>query len=90
MWKLHVRTFEEQDRAKNKWRPVLEHTFFGSTKEEALHYSESHAKTDSFYRAIGGHVAAQGAYDGHDPAIVRANFKGIRTFSEATLRSTRR
>ncbi len=90
MWKLHVRTYEEQDRAKGTWRPVLEHTFFGSTKEEALHYSESHNKTDSFYRSIGGHVAAKAAYDGHDPAIVRADYKGIRAFSEATLRKSRR
>ena len=30
--------------------PVVQHNFFGRTKNEALHYFDSHMKTDAFLR----------------------------------------
>lgn len=83
MFRIHVKTYE---RTPTSWRLVLEHTFVGKTLREALHYSESHAETDSFYRDSGGANAARilrhfaGAR-----AITYGSYKGITTRSDAEV-----
>lgn len=51
MHKLHIRTYEVDD--KGKATPVLEHVFYGRTKAQAIHYARSHGKSDSFFKTCG-------------------------------------
>lgn len=69
MWALHVRTYELGE--DNNWRAVLEHIFFGETKEEALHNSLSHSKSDRFYYGCGFAKERR-----------PANWRGITCYSE--------
>jgi len=47
LWVL-VHSIYEQDVGDDY--PVVRHSFYGKTPAEALHYYESHLKTDSFLR----------------------------------------
>jgi hypothetical protein len=85
MWKLWVRTYEYQEEGEEPTL-VLEHSFFGKTREEALHYSESHSKTDSFYRDTGGHRAASESYRVNGPVLLKGAFRGIRTLTDAEFK----
>jgi len=88
MVKLHVRTFELQD---GKWVPVLDHTFFGITQADALQYSESHSKTDSFYRDSGGARAALVSFNQRGNFVItRGQFRGVVTQSEAEFKTVKR
>lgn len=69
MWALHVRTFELGD--DGQWSPVVEHLFFGETKQEALRVSFSHSKTDTFYNGCGFAKERR-----------PANWRGITCYSE--------
>ena len=40
--------------------PVVEHVFYGRTRDEAVHYFHSHMKTDSFLRGC----ETKGRWDG--------------------------
>lgn len=87
MWKLLVRTYEKQG---GKDVLVLEHSFFGKTREEALHYSDSHAKTDSFYSGTGGALAARESHHLQSVVIVKGRYKGIETVTDAEFRKRKR
>jgi len=88
-WKLWVRTYEYQDEG-DQPTLVLEHSFFGKTREEALHYSESHSKTDSFYDMTGGAVAARAAYKNRQVVLLKGMFRGIRTLTDAEFKKRKR
>lgn len=47
MFRLLARTWEWNG---ERWRLVLDHVFYGETREEAAHYMESHTKADAFLR----------------------------------------
>lgn len=79
-WLLTVRTYEDQS-SRNVL--VLDHRFYGATRKDALHYSESHAKTDSFYRQSGGAAAARSAIKVRGYTGAEGDFKGIHTRSFA-------
>lgn len=88
MFKLWVRTYEIQE---GKEVLVLEHSFFGKTSEEALHYSDSHAKTDSFYNQTGGAFAARESHmRGGAFVLVKGSFKGIETLTDAEFKKRKR
>ncbi|HYV99681.1 MAG TPA: hypothetical protein VE967_19635 [Gemmatimonadaceae bacterium] len=87
MMQLIVRTYEYQGQ---KLALVLEHTFIGKTRAEALHYSKSHEATDSFYRKTGGHLVARNAFSGVGPTIAHAKYKGIQTVTDAQFRRRER
>jgi len=87
MWKLWVRSYEKQG---EKMVLVLEHSFFGKTREEALHYSDSHSRTDSFYEQTGGAVAARAAYKSRQVAMVKGDFRGIETLTDAEFKQRKR
>jgi hypothetical protein len=40
--------------------PVVEHRFYGATQVEAMHYFQSHMKTDEFLRGC----VTKGSWDG--------------------------
>ena len=88
-WKLWVRTYEFQEEDE-KPLLVLEHAFFGDTREDALHYSESHSKTDSFYRQTGGHRAARAAYDERGVILLKGDYQGIKTLTDAEFKKRKR
>jgi hypothetical protein len=89
-WKLVVRTFEQQDN-NSKLTPVLEHAFFGKTMEDALHYSDSHSRTDSFYRDTGGALAARESHRRNgDFVIVKGHFRDVPTQTEAEFKKRKR
>lgn len=50
-WVLHVRTYELDEHGRPE--PVLEHLFFGRTKQQAEHYAASHSQTDKFFSGCG-------------------------------------
>lgn len=85
MKQLIVRSYEKQG---HRLVLVLEHTFFGKTKAEALHYSASHSKTDDFYRETGGHIAAKHAMKEPNGTIVHGHFRDIVTVTEALFRKS--
>jgi len=86
-WKLEVRTHEMQD---GKWVLVLDHAFYGTTREDALHYSDSHERTDSFYRDTGGALAARESYRLKSFIIVKGHFRDVPTQTEAEFKKRKR
>jgi hypothetical protein len=90
-WKLVVRTFEQQGNDDRKLTPVLEHSFFGKTMEDALHYSDSHSRTDSFYRDTGGALAARESHRRNGAfIIVKGHFRDVPTLTEAEFKKRKR
>jgi hypothetical protein len=81
-WLLQVRTFEQQG---NQLVLVLEHRFYGATRKEAFHFSESHAKTDSFYRSSGATAASEAMKTRGGVASAKGTFQGIQTVSFASF-----
>lgn len=68
-WALHVRTYELGD--DGQWNAVLEHVFFGKTKDDALRISSVHSSTDKFYFGCGFSKERR-----------PANWRGITCYSE--------
>lgn len=47
LWALHVRIYESEV---GPSYPVVEHVFYGKTKDEAQGYCRAHLGTDTFFR----------------------------------------
>jgi hypothetical protein len=48
---LAITTYEQSDDPTPRWNPVLTHTFWGNTLDQAVEYAKSHLITDKFFRA---------------------------------------
>lgn len=70
-YKLVHEIREVDPRTRQATKLVLTHTFHGTTPEEAVHFYESHLKSDSFLREC----VEQGLFQGRVPCKVSMHWE---------------